>query len=85
VKEQIPSPPPEELLLPVVDDVAEERLPDEDFLVNDDTREVLQATSDRCLMLNTQATRLAIAYCYLNLFGAAPVEDWDGRDGTEQI
>jgi hypothetical protein len=85
---QIPSAPPaEELLLPV-DDVAddEEPLPIEDFLIDDDkTQTILNATSEECPTLNSQATRLAIAYHYLKVLGAPPPEEWDGRDGTVTI
>jgi hypothetical protein len=76
----VPSPPTEELPLVPVEN--EERLPDDDFFVDDDTQTILRATSDNCSTLNAQATRIAIAYCYLNVFGAPPPEDWDGRDGT---
>jgi hypothetical protein len=85
-KEQIPpSPPPEELTVPgdACDDEQDESLPVEDFLIdNDNTRSILQATSDECSTLSAQATRLALAYQYLNVLGAPPPEDWDGRDGT---
>jgi predicted flap endonuclease-1-like 5' DNA nuclease len=76
----VPSPTEELLLLPV--EIEEECLPDQDLVVNDDTRTILEATSDECTTLNAQATRLAIAYCYFNVFGAPPPEQWDGRDGT---
>jgi hypothetical protein len=83
---QTPSPLEEELLLPV--DVADdkERVPDKCFVVDDDnTRTILEATSDKCATLNAMATWLAFAYQYLTVLGAPPPEDWDGRDGTVKI
>jgi hypothetical protein len=84
ILEDIPSPPAEEFL---VDDkeCPPERLPDQDFFVSDDTNAILQATSDHCTTLYAQATRLAIAYFYINILGAPPPEEWDGRDGTVVI
>ena len=87
-EEQLPSLPAETVLLPVEDVVLvenEERLPDEDFHVDNARRKILQATSDECPTLDAQATRLAIAYQYLNVLGAPPPEQWDGRDGTVSI
>jgi hypothetical protein len=59
-----------------------ERLPDEEFFVNDDTQNILQATSDDCPTINAMATRLAIAYYYLKVLVAPPPEEGDGADGT---
>jgi hypothetical protein len=83
-KEHIPSPPAEELLLPV-DNVADdqEHHPDKDFSVNkDNTYMILKATSNKCMTLNAQATQLAIAYYFLNVLRVSPLEEWDGMDGT---
>ena len=88
-EEQLPSLPAEEVLLPVEDVVLlvenEEHLPNEDFHVDNDRRKILQATSGECPTLDAKATRLAIAYQYLNVLGAPPPEEWDGRDGTVSI
>jgi hypothetical protein len=85
-EEQLPSLPAEEALLPVEDVVPvenEERLPNADFEINDDnTRSILQATSDECPTLNAKASRLAIAYYYIQVLDAPPPEEWDGHDGT---
>ena len=83
-EEQLPSLSAEEVLLPVEDAVEnEESLPDGDFQVNDDnTCTILRATSDNCSTLNKQATRLAIAYYYIQVLDAPAPEEWDGHDGT---
>ena len=77
LEEQLPSLPAEEVLLPVEDVAAnEECLPNADFEIDDDnTCTILRATSDQCATLNTQASRLAIAYYYIQVLDEPPPEE----------
>jgi hypothetical protein len=86
--EQIPSPPAEKLLL-LVDDMADdkEHLPDIYFIVdNDNTRMIMQATSDNCMTLNGQKPHgWLLCITTLMSWGAPPPEDWDGQDSTVRL